>query len=137
MMSFFVKTLMFASLLFLISCSDFAATEKLKDLTESLRVGGISDLDKLVFDVDKSIKEGTNIDVENKNGQTPLHVAAHAGITKLVSLLLLAKADINNKDYMGRAPLHAGSRYGLIVAELLNSKANINAGGIVISYQPY
>ena len=47
-----------------------------------------------------------DLDVRDKNGQTPLHLAAARGKTKCIQLLLDNKADSNAQDKNGCTPLH-------------------------------
>ncbi len=51
-------------------------------------------------------------------GSSPLHVATARGITEIVELLLQNGADPNQRDILGRAPLHYAGRF-LDIAELL------------------
>jgi ankyrin repeat protein len=53
------------------------------------------------------IAAGAKIDTKNKDGQTPLYVAAINGLDAIVDLLLQKGAEINAKDTDGRTPLKA------------------------------
>jgi hypothetical protein len=44
--------------------------------------------------------------IKNKNGWTPLHVAADMGHKEIALLLIRNNAEINAKDIYGRTPLH-------------------------------
>ncbi|KAH3746481.1 hypothetical protein DPMN_180889, partial [Dreissena polymorpha] len=52
-------------------------------------------------------------DKHQKTGATALHVAAAKGYVKVISVLLTAGADINNKDVDGWTPLHAAAHWGM------------------------
>jgi protein phosphatase 1 regulatory subunit 12A len=47
-----------------------------------------------------------------KTGATPLHVAAAKGYTKVLNLLLAARADVDRQDNDGWTPLHAATYWG-------------------------
>ena len=51
------------------------------------------------------IKYGADINVVDKKGISPLHLAAYKGQDDNVEYLLKQKADINKKDILGRIPL--------------------------------
>jgi ankyrin repeat protein len=62
--------------------------------------------------------------------ETLLHIAAEAGLQKVLSMLLLKDAqDVNRKDRRGRTPLHRATERDQkdIVSLLLTAGANINA----------
>ena len=48
----------------------------------------------------------------NKEGQTPLHLAAGRGETEIVVLLIEKGADIHAKDNNGRTPLQVAEEHG-------------------------
>lgn len=48
----------------------------------------------------------------SKTGATALHVAAAKGYTKVLSLLLAGRADVDRKDNDGWTPLHAACYWG-------------------------
>ncbi|XP_055372984.1 protein phosphatase 1 regulatory subunit 12A isoform X6 [Condylostylus longicornis] len=50
--------------------------------------------------------------IHPKTGATPLHVAAAKGYTKVLSLLLAGRANIDKQDNDGWTPLHAASHWG-------------------------
>lgn len=47
-----------------------------------------------------------------KTGATALHVAAAKGYTKVLSLLLAGRADVDKQDNDGWTPLHASAHWG-------------------------
>jgi ankyrin repeat domain-containing protein 50 len=65
----------------------------------------------------------------DKNGETPLSLAAGAGHADLVKLLLASKADVNVKDNNGATPLYAAAGFGhkSTVQLLLANRADVNA----------
>jgi ankyrin repeat protein len=66
---------------------------------------------------------------KDKDGSTPLHMAAALGHKAVTELLLANKAEVNAKNYQGIAPLHLAAVNNLKeVAELLlANKAEVNA----------
>lgn len=79
-----------------------------------------------------------NINIKDKIGQSPLHLAVWTNNYLAVILLLQYKADINNQDQMGRTPLHCAIyNNNLKITQLLlknNAKTNIkdNTGKIAL-----
>lgn len=71
---------------------------------------------------------GQNIDVENNDGETPLHQAALAACMVAIKWLLQAKAGIDKKTKFGETPLHFACRSGQkeAVVLLLEAGADIN-----------
>jgi ankyrin repeat protein len=86
-------------------------------------------------DIDKVrsiLEKGTNVDVRDKAGHTPLFYAASAGQLHVVEFLISKGADVNAKDNRdGETPLfYAGDAGWKNVVELLIAKgADINARG--------
>ena len=58
-------------------------------------------LDTLV----KLLHGGSNIDVVDVDGQTPLHIAAHYGLADAVNVLLQMNASMEMKDKNGKTPM--------------------------------
>ena len=52
------------------------------------------------------IKNGSTINLKDKQGFTALHAAVSSGNTELVELLLSNGASVNEKDVYGNTPLH-------------------------------
>ncbi len=71
----------------------------------------------------------TNINARDHFWKTPLHVAAAAGKSDTVRLLLEYGADANMKDRFGRTPLHEAAESGNAetVGLLLAHGANVHA----------
>ncbi len=71
---------------------------------------------------------GADVNAKNKDGGTPLHVAAH-GHTEVAKILLEAGADVNAKNNDGGTPLHEAARHSHIevVKILLQAGADVNA----------
>ena len=60
-------------------------------------------------DIQAEINKGANVRGRDKDGFTPLHLAAYEGNAKAVNVLLQAGADIEAKDKQGLTPLHASA----------------------------
>nr|WP_255565508.1 ankyrin repeat domain-containing protein [Wolbachia endosymbiont of Cylisticus convexus] len=71
-----------------------------------------------------------DIDIINKEGNTPLHVAARYGRLDAVKGLLTRGANIDARNNVNNTPLHIAARYGQldVVKELLDKKAKIYTG---------
>ena len=72
---------------------------------------------------------GREIDMQDNEGQTALHVAVQTGQGAIVKLLLLSKADLEVRDKGGRTALHLAVLMGEegILELLLDGKADIGA----------
>jgi len=66
---------------------------------------------------------------ENRNGATPLHIAALNGNKDIVELFLAYKADANAKNNIGVVPLHVAADRGHtdVAVLLLTHGADVNA----------
>ena len=75
------------------------------------------------------VKHPEHVNASDFYAMTPMHVAAIAGRTDILSLLLVHGADLECKDYYDQTPLHEASRCGKLEAGqcLLDHGANINA----------
>jgi hypothetical protein len=73
-------------------------------------------------------KHPQHIAVRGGREMTPLHVAASAGHTDILSLLIEHGADLNDRGIVGRTPLHSASLNARLEAGtfLLNRGADIN-----------
>ncbi|WP_353288877.1 ankyrin repeat domain-containing protein [Wolbachia endosymbiont (group A) of Pogonocherus hispidulus] len=69
------------------------------------------------------------VNIENNQGQTPLHIAAENGWLNIVKYLISKGANTNAKDKYGRTPLHIAAKNGEfdMVKYLINEGANVNA----------
>ena len=109
--------------LFALAWSSLAFCDEIHDVAKA------GDLAK----VKALLKENPNLVLskEDKEGRTPLHLAALEGRKDVVELLLASKADVNAKDNKGDTPSHDAASAGhQDVAELLlASKAEPNAKG--------
>ena len=57
--------------------------------------------------IEDAIRRGCDVNVENEDGETPLHLAACHSALSVVKLLLRNEAEVNSKrSYDGRTPLH-------------------------------
>jgi len=60
------------------------------------------------------LEHGVSVHVRNKNGQMPLHIASHRGLSGIVALLLKFGADIDAQDNDAMTPLHMLSQSWLL-----------------------
>jgi ankyrin repeat protein len=76
----------------------------------------------------KVLENSTQINVQNKNGETAILVAAKNYNAKGVELLIFARADVNLPDKYGMTPLMIAACNGMeeTVNALLNTGANVN-----------
>ncbi|KAJ5491763.1 hypothetical protein N7539_003330 [Penicillium diatomitis] len=75
------------------------------------------------------LSNGANVNVQNANGQTPLHIAAQHGHLGIVRLLLASKfIDVNIQDHRGATPLHLASENGhaMVVTLLVEHDARLD-----------
>ncbi|EPS26278.1 hypothetical protein POX_c04747 [Penicillium oxalicum] len=75
------------------------------------------------------LSNGANVNVQNANGQTPLHIAAQHGHIGIVRLLLASKfIDVNIQDHRGATPLHLASENGhaMVVTLLVEHNARLD-----------
>ena len=81
-----------------------------------------------------------SIDLVDKNGITPLHVAASFKRVDIIEMLIQASADVNAPDYLNATPLHYAAYGGTpeIITQLLEAGANDklvdNAGWLPVQY---
>jgi ankyrin repeat protein len=77
------------------------------------------------------IEAGADVNLPNKQGYSPVQLAALSGTADKVQMLLDAKADLSGKDATGRTALDLAQRrtdeQGKKIAELLQSKGATNA----------
>ena len=73
---------------------------------------------------------GTRVDIEDKNGLTPLHHAVQQGHEEVAKILIKAGANVNKKvSVLEWTPLHVAVEYKLVkmVRLLVRNGADINA----------
>jgi ankyrin repeat protein len=58
------------------------------------------------------LSSGADVNVTNKNNETPLHLAAWKGYAEIASLLLKHGANVNAQENTGLRPLHYAAWYG-------------------------
>ena len=91
------------------------------DIFEAARTGNIDRVREL-------IAAGANVNQQDIDGWTPLHLAAYNGHQAVVQALIAAGADVNQQDNDGRTPLHRAACYGHqeVVQALIAAGANVN-----------
>jgi ankyrin repeat protein len=111
-------------------------------IAESLRLAGVdrvygwSALHMAVKDKDEGLVgellgKGVDVDAQDNNGRTPLHLAVNDEEVSNAIVILLIKngAKVSAKDYRGKTPLHLATRqFSLsVVRTLLHAGADVNA----------
>ena len=80
------------------------------------------------------IKDGGDINVQNKDGETPLHHAVrYSENAEFIKELCNAGADVNAKNSYGHTPLHVAAylNKGIeVIKELVNAGADVDAKDI-------
>ena len=65
-----------------------------------------------VDEVGEIFDMGIPVDVQDENGNTPLHIACQNGRTKIVRLCVERKGNLNAQNDSGQTPLHFCAAYG-------------------------
>ncbi|MBN3276637.1 PP16A phosphatase, partial [Polyodon spathula] len=88
---------------------------------------------QMVADIRALIQAGCDLNAQDENGTSLLHIAAANGYQSTVELLLEHKARVEVQDSDGWSPLHAASCWGQIqIVELLVANgANLNAKSVL------
>ncbi|KAK1173895.1 protein phosphatase 1 regulatory subunit 16A-like [Acipenser oxyrinchus oxyrinchus] len=88
---------------------------------------------QMVADIRALIQAGSDLNVQDDNGTSLLHIAAANGYQRTAELLLEHKARVEVRDSDGWSPLHAASCWGQIqIVELLVANgANLNAKSVL------
>ena len=106
------------SVIALLSFSSFGFSNQLADAIQKNRFDAAHRL----------IAQGANVNDPNREGRTPLHLAAKATNIDLVNTLIAKGADINATDQYGATPLHMAAETGnvAIVQALIAAGALVN-----------
>ncbi|XP_033841914.1 protein phosphatase 1 regulatory subunit 16A [Periophthalmus magnuspinnatus] len=82
----------------------------------------------MLADLKNMIKNGADLNAQDENGTTLLHIAAANGYVSVAELLLEQKGQLEAKDTDGWTPLHAASCWGQIqmVELLVGNGADLN-----------
>ena len=95
------------------------------DIHEAAKTGNIKA-------VKQHLAGGVDVNVKNKNGQTPLHRSVSYDCREIINLLVANGADVNEKAKYGGTPLmYAASNGNKEIAELLiaaGAEVNANDG---------
>lgn len=77
----------------------------------------------------EKVNTGTDINMQDHNGATPLHLAMNVNSRELTDLLISLGADIKAEDFDGKTPLHWAAATGTSenIDRLLHSYASVNA----------
>ena len=88
---------------------------------------------KTVYDeiIDILLQNGVDVNAQDKEGDTPLHIAALYGDSTSVSSLLQRRANPSAQDEYGHTPLHEAITGGNAeVVQILINKSDVNARSV-------
>ena len=82
-----------------------------------------------ITEIKSLLNQGANVNVREKDGQTPLHYAAYLNNINIAKLLIDSGADVNVQDKDGWAPLRWATHNGHpeIAKLLIEYEADVNA----------
>ena len=77
------------------------------------------------------VSQGTNVDAQGRDRNTPLHLAIRSGNTNVIKFLVSNRADVNAKGDQSYSPLGLALRIGdtETIKFLVSSGADVNARG--------
>ncbi len=130
-LSIAVLVALFAALLLTMPASAAREKHSASDATVVLEVisEDIDTTNLSLSRIRRLIIEGADLDVKNKFGATPLHMAAQSGLADLVGILIRAHANLNiSTDRFGVTPLYLAAQNGhsKVVSLLIDAGANVN-----------
>lgn len=78
--------------------------------------------------VERSLRQGVDVNITNTNNETLLHVAARKGDGVLARILIEMGAELNHQDIDGNTPLTVAcfNRRRLVIKKLLENGADLN-----------
>ncbi|XP_057679730.1 protein phosphatase 1 regulatory subunit 16A [Corythoichthys intestinalis] len=87
----------------------------------------------MLADIRELVQNGTDLNSQDDNGTTLLHIASANGYLSVAELLLENKAQVELKDCDGWTPLHAASCWGQIqmVELLVGHEASLDAKSVL------
>lgn len=87
----------------------------------------------MLADIQALIQSGKDLNAQDNNGTTLLHIASANGYSSVAELLLENRAQVEAKDSDGWTPLHAASCWGQIqmVELLVGHGANLNSKSVL------
>lgn len=117
-------------------CLHFLVENKIGDVSFQTKNGDFAlQLALLVKDeevVDYLLKNGAKLDMKNKLGQYPIHLAASTDNVNIVRMILAKGCDANAKDSRGRTPAFSvclsAKNMDKILQLLINAGCDINVG---------
>ncbi len=102
----FKKVRIFVLLIFTIhGCLAMEDAAKNQALRRAVREGNISTVENL-------LKEGVNVNSQDKRGRTPMHIAAKYGRAEVARILIKYKPFLHQPDKKGTGPLHVAASHG-------------------------